>query len=248
MRCYTKRFFSASFLSKRTSREGRLLPAFSSIITYHSITFKVMKLKFILSLMGIAMAFPKTNGQTQEQGSAYNKYFLGSTLFLFGNFIPDDPNPPDFVQLNFGWRITPEDVVSIEAKTWKYAWPLGIPYGTSKEAPEEKYPGYVRAFGVAFVYQHFWWKGAYASVHAMNSLQTYMDANNAHIQNGYQLFMTYRLGYHFQFCNDRFFIEPSVAVTHWPINTNVPASFAKWEDKWPNYFLLEPGLHFGVNF
>jgi|GEM_PF-6649179 len=48
--------------------------------------------------------------------------------------------------------------------------------------------------GVALVYQRFWWKGAYTAVHAMNALQRYVDADGKKIQNGYQLFMTYRLG------------------------------------------------------
>jgi len=65
----------------------------------------------------------------------------------------------------------------------------------------------------------------------MNMLQRYMDENNKHIQNGYQLFITYRLGYYYQFFENRFFIEPSVAITHWPINTNVPESFTKLENK-----------------
>jgi hypothetical protein len=47
---------------------------------------------------------------------------------------------------------------------------------------------------------------------------------------------------------NRFFIEPSLAVTHWTIKTNVPAEFAALDQKWPNYFLLEPGLHFGYKF
>lgn len=176
------------------------------------------------------------------------RYFIGSTFLMLGNFIPDDTNPPDFVQLNFGYQITPKDVISIEAKTWKYAWPLGIPYGESFQALEEKYPGYIRDFGIGLVYQRFLWKGAFTSVDAMNTFQTYVDSDNRKIQNGYQLFMTYRLGYHFQFFRNRFFIEPSVAITHWPIKANVPESFAKVEDKWPNYFLFEPGLHFGINF
>ncbi len=66
-------------------------------------------------------------------------------------------------------RLTPKDVRLVEAKTWKYAWPLGISYGKSFEAPEEKYPGYVCSFGIAFAYQRFWWKGAYVAVHAMNT-------------------------------------------------------------------------------
>ncbi len=165
-----------------------------------------------------------------------------------GNFIPDDPNPPDFVQLNFGYRVTPRDVVSLKLKTWKYAWPLGIPYGPRKTHPDEKYPGYTRDYGVALVYQRFLWKGLYAAVHAMNARQTYYDESNVKIQSGYQLFMTYRLGYHIPLFKNRFFIEPSVAMTHWPIKTNVPASFQKFEDRWPNTFLPEPGLHFGMKF
>ena len=82
----------------------------------------------------------------------------------------------------------------------------------------------------------------------MNGLQKYIDEDNKTIQYGYQLFMTYRVGYHIQLFRSRFFIEPSVAITHWPINTNVPESFAKLEHKWPNYFLFEPGLHFGIKF
>lgn len=113
---------------------------------------------------------------------------------------------------------------------------------------KKKYPGYIREFGVAFAYQRILWKGAYTAVHTMNALQKYVDDDNAKIQNGYQLFMTYRLGYHFELLNNRFFIEPGIAITNWPINTNVPATFAELESKWPNYFLLEPGLHFGVKF
>jgi hypothetical protein len=45
-----------------------------------------------------------------------------------------------------------------------------------------------------------------------------------------------------------FFIEPSVAIANWPINTNVPESFAKLERKLLNYFLFEPGLPFEHKF
>ena len=205
---------------------------------------KKITLTSLTILMCITLAF----SQKTEKDSTYRKFFIGSTFWLLGNFIPDDPNPPDFVQLNFGYRITTKDVISLEAKTWKYAWPLGIPLGDSRTAPEEKYPGYAREFGIGIVYQRFLWKGAFASIDAGNMFVKYMDEENKHIQNGYQLFMTYRLGYHFQFFKNRFFIEPSVSMTHWPIRTNVPESFAKLENKWPNYFLGEPGLHFGVKF
>ena len=48
----------------------------------------------------------------------------------------------------------------------------------------------------------------------MNALQRYVDADPMKSQNGYQLFMTYRLGYHIQLFRNRFFLEPSVAMTH----------------------------------
>jgi len=204
--------------------------------------------KITLTSLIIVMCITHVFSQKTEKDTTYKKFFIGSTFWLLGNFIPDDTNPPDLIQLNFGYQITPKDVVSIELKTWKYAWSLGIPYGNSFQAPEEKYSGYVRAFGIGLVCQHFWWKGSYTSIDAGNMMQKYFDDNNNHIQNGYQLFMTYRLGYHFQFFKNRFFIEPSVAMTHWPINTNVPESFAKIENKWHNYFLFEPGLHFGIKF
>jgi len=207
-----------------------------------------MKIKTIISLLVFALSFTMGYSQTQEQDAEYRRFFVGSSFFMAGNFIPDDPNPPDFVQLNFGYRLTPKDVMSVEVITWKYSWPLGIPYGKALESPEARYPGYIREFGVSLVYQRFLWKGVYTAVHAMNALQAYVDDDNIKIQNGYQLFMTYRLGYHIELFKNRFFIEPSVAVTHWPINTNVPESFAQMERKWPNYFLFEPGLHFGIKF
>jgi hypothetical protein len=204
--------------------------------------------KSFLALLMLAMFTTLAFSQKTKQDSTYRKFYVGSSAFIFMNLNTNDPNAPDFAQLNFGYRITPKNVISLEAKTWKYAWPLGIPWGKSKTAPEEKYPGYVRSFGIGLVYQHFWWKGVFTSIDAGNLLMKYMDEDNKHIQNGYQLFMTYRLGYQFQFFKNRFFIEPSVSMTHWPINTNVPESFATLENKWSNYFLFEPGLHFGVKF
>ena len=94
--------------------------------------------------------------QQTHSDSTSKKYFIGSTFFLLGNFSTS--NKPDFAQLNVGYRLTQKDVFSVELKTWKYAWSLGIPYGPSFEAPEEEFPGYIREFGFALVYQRFWWK------------------------------------------------------------------------------------------
>ncbi|MEO7081161.1 MAG: hypothetical protein ABIY71_06510, partial [Flavobacteriales bacterium] len=140
--------------------------------------------------------------------TTYRKCFIGSTLFMLGNF--DTRNSPDFVQLNFGYRITGRDVVSLELKTWKYAWPLGIPYGTFYEAPSEQFPGYIRERGFAFAYQRFLWKGLYAGVHVMSAWQTFVGPEDQRVDDGFQIFNTYRVGYHIKLFRDRFFIEPSI--------------------------------------
>jgi hypothetical protein len=186
------------------------------------------------------------NGQTTQQDSTYNKFFVGSTFFMLGNFAAE--NKPDFVQLNLGYRITKKDVVSIELKTWKYSWSLGIPYGDSFEAPAEKFPGYIREFGFALAYQRFLYKGLYTAVHVMNAQQSFFNDNGDKISTGYQMFNTYRLGYQFKLFKNRFFIEPSIAVTHRPIQSKMPDTFEKLNNRWPNYFIAEPGLHFGYNF
>ncbi len=188
----------------------------------------------------------EVNAQYAKEDSTYKKCFIGSTFFMLGNF--SKVNRPDFVQLNLGYRITSRDVVSLEFKTWKYAWSLGIPYGESFQAPTEKFPGFIREFGFALVYQRYLWKGMYVGVHTMNAWQSFSNEEGNKIDTGFQLFNTYRLGYHFSFFKDKFFIEPSIAVTHRVFHTEMPTSFKQMDDKWGKFFLGEPGLHFGFNF
>lgn len=204
-----------------------------------------------ISWIGLALVLASSlqvNAQDDKQDSTYRKYFIGSTFLLLGNFVPDDPNPPHFIQLNVGYRITPKNVVFLELKRSRFAWPLGIPWGKSFDAPGENYPGYVRQNVIGLAYNRFWWKGLYTGIHAMNAFQKYKDENNKKIANGYTLFITYRLGYQVKLFKNRFFIEPSIGLTHWPVKTNTPQSFEVKESKWPKYFGYEPGLHFGYNF
>lgn len=200
-----------------------------------------------LSLVLILSFTNQLNAQYTKEDSTYKKHYIGSSAFFLGNFAK--VNKPDFVQLNFGFRLTPKDVVSLELKTWKYAWPLGIPaYGPYFEAPGEEFPGYIRELGFALVYQRYFWKGLYAGVHVMNSFQRFVTADGQKIDNGFQIFNTYRAGYHFKLFKDRFFIEPSLAITHRPIHTTMPDSFKQVDDKWSKFQFGEPGLHFGYNF
>lgn len=203
--------------------------------------------------IGLALVLASSlqvNAQYDKQDSTYKKWFVGSTFLMLGNCIPDDPNAPEFIQLNVGYRITPKNVVFLELKTSKFNWPLGMPWEKifDKQRAQYNFPGYVRQYVIGLAYNRFWWKGLYTGVHAMNAFQTYRNEDKTKITNGYTLFMTYRLGYQVKLLKNRFFIEPSIGLTHWPIKTNTPQSFKLKESKWPNYFGYEPGLHFGYNF
>jgi len=184
--------------------------------------------------------------QYDKQDTSYKKCFIGSTAFMLMNL--DSYERPDFVQLNLGYRITGNDVVSLELKTWRYYKPLGLPYGKSFNAPEEKFPGSIREFGFAFAYQRFWWKGLYTGVHVMSAWQSFLNKDANKIDNGFQIFNTYRAGYHIKLFKDRFFIEPSLAITHRPYHTEMPESFKQFDDRHPKFFFGEPGLHIGFNF
>jgi len=174
------------------------------------------------------------------------KYYVGSSLWVaYGLFL--DPSP-EFYQLNAGYRIDEKNTVSVEAITWKYLNPLGIPYGPDYETVETRYPGAVQGIGAGLSYQRFLWKGLYGQVHSVAFRQNYLNDRDKKIQSGFQLFNTFRVGYHLEFFNHRLFIEPSIAATWFPIQTNFPESFQIEEDRWNKFFFGEPGLHFGINF
>lgn len=202
-----------------------------------------MKYKFIHLTVFLLFAF--STALSQNTGQVEKKYFVGSTLFILANLLPE---PPQYLQLNLGYRITQKDVISVEAITWTYNGPLGRPYGPDFENPDSNFPGMVRAFGAGIAYKRFLWKRMYTQIHSTALRQRYLDPSGTKIQSGFQLFNTVRLGYQFWFWENRIFLEPSIAMTFWPINTNLPESFQKQEDNWPKYFLGEPGLHFGFNF
>ncbi len=186
------------------------------------------------------------NAQVVKKDSIYKKWFVGSSLYVLGNF--DKTNNPEYVQLNFGYRITPKDVVSLDFKRSIYSWPIGIPFGSpSFDAPGENYPGHARILAPTIGYQRFLWKGLFTSVHALNAFEKYFDKDNKKIGNGYTLYLNFHLGYQLKFFKKRVFFEPAIGCSYWPIRNNVPESFKVVENKWSNYF-IQPGLNFGFNF
>jgi hypothetical protein len=179
--------------------------------------------------------------------SAPQPCYIGTSLFTLMNLAPDD-YPPHFYQLNVGYQLTPKDRLSVEAITWRYYHPLGIPWGEeARESADKAYPGHVRELGVGLAYQRSLMKGLYSSVSAIPFWRRYYGTQNEKIGNGLQLYLTGRVGYHLG-VSERLFLEPSVAFNYWPISTNVPAAFAAQDTRWPSYFLFEPGLNVGFTF
>ncbi len=208
----------------------------------------MQKTNLSIALACVLACSLQVKAQYAKTDSTYKKWFIGSTLFLLGNLATT--NPPDFVQLNVGYRITGKDVIIIEPKTWKYAWPNGIHPFLSKSygKPEEEFPGYVREYGLSIAHQRFLWKGLYAELNVMPTLQHFVNKNANKTDDGFQIFNTYRIGYHVKLFKDRFFIQPSIAVTHRAYHTTLPDGFKQLDDKWSKFVFLEPGFHFGFNF
>lgn len=172
--------------------------------------------------------------------------FVGTSLFTLVNLVPQQDHP-HFAQLNLGYRLTERDVISVEALTWRYHEPLGVPYGPSKGADSEAYPGHVTEAGAGVAYQRMLWRGLYASASVIPLWRQFVDSEGERAGNGFQLFVTLRIGWHIPLWH-RFFFEPSVAMTTWPVSTGAPAEFAALDSRWPSYFLFEPGMHAGVRF
>jgi hypothetical protein len=196
----------------------------------------------LASQLGSSEVFAVTPATDEQaaQGIA-RRHSIGSTIFLLGNLAPGDP--PRFYLLNYRYQLSPRDLVYAEATTWTYYEPLGT-YGAS----DEKYPGKVQAYGVGVGYQRFLWQQLYASAQATPFVQQFYNAADEHLQNGWQLYLQLRLGYRIELFQHRWFIEPSLACNYWPVNTNFPAAFQAVEDDAPDYYLFEPGLHFGYKF
>ena len=177
-------------------------------------------------------------GQQRNPEPRY-RHSIGSSLFMLGNLFSDSP---EYILLTYGYRLTQKDRIYTEFNTWKYSEPLGT-YGKSKE----KYPGHVKAYGIGFGYQRFFWKGMYGAVSATPFLTQYFDEENKKTQKGFQLYTQLIVGYRFEFFKERFYIEPAYALKYWPIDTNLPENIAEIEKGTPKY-IFEPSLNLGIRF
>ncbi len=214
--------------------------------TMRTLFFTIAKAVLATALLALATLCSPLQAQLVPNSEPFRRHFIGSTVFVALTPVLDPS--PEYYQLNYGYRFTPKNVLSVELITWRYEGPLGRPYGPDHVSKETNYPGYAKSLGGGLAYQRFLWRGAYAQVHATAFRQNWRSPEGERLGRGFKLWTVFRLGYHFEFCNNRLFLEPSIAVTSWPINTGQPDAFKQQEQRWNKYFVGEPGLHFGFNF
>ncbi|MEY8868316.1 hypothetical protein AB9K24_02350 [Meridianimaribacter flavus] len=157
------------------------------------------------------------------------------------------------IELHVKRELDAKNIVGVKFATWRLFQPMGIQWWdglTDKiDSETEFYPGYLRETGIGISYQRMLWKGLFASVEVLPLYKTYLDLNDKKIANGFKLYNSYHIGYHFAFGKKKqFFVEPQFHCNVWHFDTNTPDSFKQLDNKWDSYFLFEPNLYIGIKF
>lgn len=146
--------------------------------------------RILLILVAVAAFAPALEAQHDPDAPA-GRYFVGSSAFVVANLVlAGRPDAPHFYQINAGYWLTRRDAVSVEAITWRYHAPVGIPFGPSFGSHEERYPGYVKEIGLGVAYQRLLKGNFYSAVHVLPLVKQYFDEEDQRIQNGFRLFLT----------------------------------------------------------
>lgn len=215
-----------------------------------------MKTRKITTAFVLALLFVQAIGQNQvetDRRSLYTsvsgyKFSISTPYYTFTNFGEEKSNTHHY-EFHMKYKITSKDKIGIKLATWKMFAPMGMPMQEQLKFDERNfYPGRLRESGIGVTYQRMLWKGLFATVEVLPQLKTYRDENEKKIGNGFKLYTSYHLGYHFAIFKDRIFIEPQIHCNYWPVDTNTPQTFKEKDDVWNNYFLFEPNLYIGFNF
>ena len=212
-------------------------------------------MKNLCLVLFLSLGLQQTYGQNSHHSNPDNngkpeyKYSLFTTWLTFSNFGKPETNTHHY-ELRFGYQVTPKDQIGIKFATWKLFAPMGIDLWDSELLDRDYFfPGRLRETGVGITYQRKIWKELFITLEVLPLFTKYIDESGKKIGNGFKLYNSYHLGYHIPlFKKGRFYIEPQVHVNHWPINNNVHEDFKAEEDRWDNYFLIEPNLYIGIKF
>ncbi len=185
------------------------------------------------------------------------KFSIGTAFSSLLNIGSADATNTHHYELHCKYALTPKDRIGIKFAAWSLFQPMGIQYWDglmdminedNETYGSEFYPGRLREIGLGVSYQRMLWKGLFATVEVVPQLKTYVDSDKNKIGNGFKLYTSYHVGYHFSFFKNRFFVEPQIHCQNWLIDTNTPPEFKEIDRKWKNYFLFEPNLYFGFKF
>lgn len=201
-------------------------------------------------------AFAQKNSPVDKETEVKYKYRVSIPYFVITDPIGDswdDRQNTQHLELHVKRNLDNKNIIGVKFATFRLFQPMGITYWDGVidklETESEFYPGHVRATGIGITYQRMLWKGLFATVEVLPQFQTYMDLNGDKIGNGFKLYNSLHLGYHFSFFKKkRFFIEPQINCMLWTSDNNAPDGFKQLDNKWRNYFLFEPQIYLGVNF
>ena len=157
------------------------------------------------------------------------------------------------VELHVKRNLDDKNIIGVKFATWRLFQPMGITWWDGVvdkiESGSDYYDGYLRETGIGISYQRMLWKGLFASIEVLTQIQTYTDLDGKKIKNGFKLYNSVHLGYHFTVGKKkRFFIEPQVHINQWMFDNNSPAGFKEFDDKYGNVFWFEPNIYLGWKF
>ncbi|MBI9041821.1 hypothetical protein [Lutibacter sp.] len=214
-----------------------------------------MKKLVIICLAFCALnAFAQSNNVSLENYNTDFKYRVSFPAIILGNIGKGgERTNTQHIEFHVKRELDSKNIIGLKFATWRLFQPMGIQWWDGLldkiDSETEFYPGYLRETGIGFSYQRMLWKGLFASVEVLPQYKTYLDLDNKKIANGFKLYNSFHLGYHFAFGkNKRFFIEPQVHSQFWVFDTNTPDAFKQLDNRWKNYFLFEPNLYIGFKF
>lgn len=212
--------------------------------------FAILLLSYTLS------AFAQTDSTLIKETKVDYKWRVSLPYFVPEGLIEDswdDRTSTQHIELHIKRNLDNKNIIGVKFATWRLFQPMGITWWDGLldkiESESEYYPGHVRATGLGITYQRMLWKGLFGTVEVLPQFQTYMDLDGNKIGNGFKLYTSYHLGYHVAFGKKKhFFIEPQINCMLWTSDNNAPDGFKELDDKWRNYFLLEPQIYLGWSF
>ncbi|MGB6037907.1 MAG: hypothetical protein WBG42_16650 [Cryomorphaceae bacterium] len=165
----------------------------------------------------------------------------------------DDRQHTQHIEIHVKRNLDNKNIVGVKLATWRLFQPMGIQFSDGLldklDTEEEFYPGYVRESGIGVSYQRMIWKGLFATVEVLPQFQRYEDLDGNKVGDGFKLYNSYHLGYHFAFGGQKqFFVEPQLHVNQWMFESEAPDGFKELDDKWDDYFLFEPNIYLGLKF